>query len=243
MSFPAAQYSWRAFFVMAFILLLCYTLLGIIDRVLGKVRFLGRYQPSMQRAVDQLYRISLPVILFYLIAVFILVKPMLHGILVGLAIILGYGHLRNFLSGTLMHFQQKLNVGKYIETGGLQGMIDHLGLFGLQINSQSGVSFMAYGELMKQGYTIISGDQISRLLHLHLTTLQEESDGRINHQKRLFHLFAASPFLDRHHKPEILSHTHPDRHLKCTVLLKEEKHLPDLMQVINEWGYASEVQY
>ena len=242
MNYLNAQYSWRTFFALSLLLLAVYLLLRLVHRILKRIRFLGRFQDPVLLFVDKLYRLYLPIILVYLVTIFILVKPKLHGLLALLALILGYRHLKSYFSGVLLRFQQKLIKGRNIDTGSLHGVISDLGMFGLEINTSMGVHFQPYDELIRNGYTIARGDQIGRLLQLSLMPLQDINEPKFNHQKKLFHLFAASPFLDKQHRPEISQPNTNEAEIKVEVLLKEERHLTDLIQVISEWGYACDVK-
>ena len=239
MRYLVAQYSWRSFFTLAIGLLIGYILLGFLNRILSRVNFLGKSQQRIQKTVDALHRMAQPTILLFLLTVFILVKPTLHGLLVALGMILGFQHLRNYVSGIILRFQNKIAEGKIIALNYQEGAIDEIGALGLQVSTSTGVAFVGYDQLMKNGFTLASGDNVGKLVHLQFTSLDNEPKG--DPRRILKNLMVDSPYLDWQHPPEFMPVV-GSKNINSTILLKEESHLPDLLRSIEEWGFQCIVQ-
>lgn len=230
------QFSLGDFLVIALALLAFYFALHFANRLIKSATFLKSWQPKVQQVIYYLLLIYEPLVIIILVSAFILINPLFDGLLIGLLLIAGFSHVRNYTSGWLILADSNIAVGKKIKTGDLQGIISDLGRLGLHLQTRDGIHYISYSKLQKDGYAVIAGEEIGGFYYLKITPTDEQKAG--NHLIRIIELLASAPYVDRNHKPELLANK-IENCLEARVLLKEETHLFELLALIEEWGYNS----
>lgn len=181
-----------------------------------------------------------PLAIFILLGVFILIHPALHILLVGAFLLMSYAYARHYFAGRLMQLDSAVGEGKRLRTRGAEGVITRLEQLGLKLRTEHGIQFLNYSDLLREGYLLLSGEEIGGLYHLRLRP--KEAAERKDHERFLLDLLAAAPYLDRTYSPQInLAEDGAKPVLEARVLLHDEKYLPDLLRLIQEWGYGSEI--
>jgi len=171
-----------------------------------------------------------------LIAVFICIDPILHG-MIFLFILLGSApYLRSYISGRWIQFDHVIKEGVKIKTGDIQGIVENMGRIKMSVQSNDGLHDLSYNSLLSDGYTLVSGEKIGGFYHLELS-LVENKEIR-NHHIRLFDLMVGVPFIDKYFKPEFVANRDSPEKVEVRVLVKEERHLRELIALTREWGYS-----
>lgn len=232
------QFSLGDFLMITLALLAFYFALHFANRLIKSAGFLKSWQPKVAQIIHYLLVVYEPLAIIILVSAFILIKPVFNGLLVGLLLLAGFSHVRNYTSGWLILTDSNMAVGKKIKTGDLQGIISKLRRLGLHLQTSEGIHYISYSQLQEQGYALISGEEIGGFYFLKITPKDEQKVG--NHSIRIMDLLTSAPYVDRNHKPELL----PNKEKNCLearVLLKEETHLYELMALIEDWGYHGAV--
>lgn len=234
-----SYFSWGDFIFFAFLLVVFYFFLQFLERILDRYKVFGKYQNSVKSFIHHTFLIYEALAYLILGSVFILIKPIFHGILALIVLVGGFAHIKNYLSGRIVHFDDSISVGKRIKTTDNQGIISQMGRLGLKVRTSKGLQFINYSKLVADGYTLLSGEQVGGFYQLNIQPKEEsEKKNSITH---LLDLLNSSPYLDWNHKPQILPSKDNSKAVKARVIVKEERHLHDLISLIQEWGYNCKV--
>lgn len=233
-----SQFTVGNFFMITLALLVLYFVLSFANRLLKSARFQKPWQTRVQLAIHYLLLVYEPLAIIILVSAFILINPLFDGLLIGLLLIAGFTHVRNYTSGWLILADSNMSVGKKLKTGNLQGIISKLGRLGLHLQTNEGIHYISYSKLQNQGYAMVAGEEIGGFYYLKISPNDDQK--ALNHSLRVMELLASAPYVDRNHKPELLPNK-SNSCLEARVLLKEETHLYELLALIEEWGYKSAV--
>ena len=228
------QFNWVFLGITAGGLLLGFFLLKFLLRLIKQASFLRGMRYYLNAGIEQILLLYEPFAIFLLTGIFVFINPVFHGFLLALLLIPGFQHLRNYESGKILQAGKKLSLGKKLKSGTLQGIISRVGRLGLELQSDEGVHFIPYRQLLAEGYTVISGQEI-RSFHQLLIVPKADTEVK-DHEEYLFNLLLAAPYLDINYQPELST---TDKGIDVRVLLKEEQHISHLMSLIDEWGYQS----
>lgn len=234
-----SRFSWGDFLQIALVLIAVYFVLQFLQRVLRKTNFLGRFQEWACSLVHHLLLVYELIVILLLGAAFVLIYPAFHGLLLLILVIGGFSHIRNYISGRVMQFDGGVSIGKQLKIDTLQGIITHIGRLGLQLKTNKGSQFINYSKLMDEGYLLLSGKEIGGFYNLKISP--ENIENGNNHLQRLIDLLATAPYLDTSHKTELLTNRDQDNQWNAKVLVKEESHLFDLIDLLREWGYVCKI--
>lgn len=226
------QFSWIYLGITALILLVVYFLLKFLLRLTQQTTLFKRNRFYLKSTMEWVLLIFEPLALFILAGIFVFINPVFHGFLIGLLLIPGFQHLRNYESGKIIQASKSLTLGKKLKSKGIQGIIARVGRLGLELQSDEGLHFVPYRQLLSQGYTLVSGQEIGSFHQVAITP--KEGNTQTHHEKHLFNLLISSPYLDVNFKPEIGKNGEA---IEARVLLKEESYFPHLIALIDEWGY------
>ena len=229
------QFNWVFLGITAGVLLVVFFLLKFLLRVVMQASFLRGMRYYLKVGIEQVLLFYEPFAIFLLTGIFVFINPVFHGFLLALLLIPGFQHLRNYESGKILQVGKKLSLGKKLKSGRLQGIISRVGRLGLELQSDEGVHFIPYRQLLAEGYTVISGQEI-RSFHQLLIVPKEDMEEK-DHVEHVFNLLVATPYLDVNYQPELKK---TDEGIDVRVLLKEEQHISHLMTLMEEWGYLSQ---
>ncbi len=229
--------SWLDFWAAALGLFGLYWLLRLGQRVLNNLPWSNSILSRIKDGIRFLLAVFEPASILLLGGIFVMISPLLHGIIAGVLLLGGFGHLRNYISGKLLQVDGAISTGKRLLAEGHKGMITEQGRLGLKLRTASGLQFINYNTLMTKGYQLLPSEEIGGYYHLVL-------EGREDHpvsNSDLFDLLASSPFLDWSHRPEISTTAdHPNR-LHARVLVKDEGYLHDLLALLEEQGFKTKI--
>ena len=241
-NFFANQFSWSYLLLISTILIIVYIVLQSSLRFFKRVNIFGNLQQPLKNITHFLLLTFEPLALLIWLTTFVLINYTFHGLLALLFLILGFSFIRDYINGQIVKFDPLFIKGKQLRASKVEGIIFSLGKLGIKVKTNRGIQFLNYSELTKQGYLLLSGEEISGFNKLEIG-IPEKSDSKKtqdNFQYQLTDLLAFSPYLDWNHKPEIMPSNNPNL-LNAKVLVREEQHLHELISSIKEWGYTCKI--
>ena len=239
--FNTYDFNAERFITVALLLLFVYLLLNVMDSLLENRNFLGRWHKRVSNWVHDLYIIYEPFALVIITVSLVLINPQFIGLVVGICILTGIGHLRNYFSGRLVQLDKGIEIGKQIKTGEYQGIISQIGRFGIRVKTAKGLQYLSYPQLINPGYTLSAGEDTGGFYRLTLRKADNDDPLEPTTIIKLKDLFTKVPYLDWNHDSELaVSYDHPNL-INTKVLVREDHHLQDLIGLIQEWGYACKV--
>lgn len=238
------NYTWSDLFLLVIVLGLVYLLLFFVRRIIHSFSFLGRLRSPFRKLLDKIIILYEPLAILLAVAVFVMIKPGFHGLMVGALTVFSLDHMRNYFQGRLYLTNATLKVGRRIKVNGSEGVITTLGRFGVDVRTDDGLSFLPYQALIKNGYVMSSGDKIGGYYHLTISADHKEEALSAGQESRAIlsevtHLLISSPYVDGDHKPEISRSLSNPMEIHTKLLVKEESHLHDLISLLSEHGFNS----
>jgi hypothetical protein len=157
-----------------------------------------------------------------------------HGTVILVLFIVGFPGLKNYINGRILLLGTSLSQATRIQTDTATGAIARWERLGLYLQTDDGLSHIPYSQLVEHGFTLISGEEMGHQEELRLYA----KDPDTRSLEKLAGLVATCPYLDLTFKPKLQEMSD---HVEVTVVLKDEKYLPDLIQVLEEWGWESRI--
>ena len=233
------QFNFVNLFTTSIILIAIYFLLLLAGKLLPLMTNRGNFGLRLQDWVQRLIFIFEPVTLVLIVGYFVLINPWLHGIIIGLILLLGFSHWQNYFNGRIIQFTNKLMVGQKIKVNDQTGIITKMDRLGLSLKTSKGVQALGYSTLFKEGYMIMSGEDIGG--YYYLTISPAEGKEIKNFKEGVIDFLATVPYLDHSHALSFQNVTDDAAGVKTTVIVKEESHLNELIAVVKENGYACKI--
>lgn len=231
--------SWLGLSSLGIALLGFYFVLRLAYRLVAGVSVSSRLLTAGRRLLRSAMLLYEPLAILAWSAFFVFINPPLHSLLLGVLVLAGYPHIRNYVSGRMIRLGHAIVPGKKLRSGNVQGVVSRLGNLGLYLQADDGRHYLSYSLLWEYGYTLLSGEDVSGVFHLSV-----QREGEENHASfavPLLDLLATTPYLDWNHKPEWITDGIPDSTLELRVVLKQEAHLRELIQLLEEGGYSCRV--
>ncbi|MFK7806796.1 MAG: hypothetical protein AB8F74_03250 [Saprospiraceae bacterium] len=231
--------SWSFWLFVAISLIVLYWAIKLLEGMLERVNILGTRQKAVLEVLHIILRLFEPAAILFLIAGFIFINPFLHGLLAALVFVLAFYPVKNYINGRLFLLAHQLQNGQRIKINETSGIIRNLGRLGLSLQTQEGIRFINYTTLLSDGYLFLKGEKIGRL-HQLLITPGEDIDA-LSATKLNNHFFSC-PYIDWSVKPEIKKEEDAGENgFQAQILIRENKHLKSLTELIQEWGYGCTV--
>ena len=151
--------SWWGFILM---LLVCSGLLVLYFIVIKQV--LQRIPQAQKRMNILLYdRFVLFGYTFLFLILLFLVNPILHGLVLGVLLLLSFPSIRQVIRGLAILSEAKLRRGQLVEVEGTRGVIHKIGWTSLSISSGGKAHIIPYMKISKTGLSISDKTSFSRL--------------------------------------------------------------------------------
>jgi hypothetical protein len=232
-------FSWPGFFTLVAFQVVLFFVLRMVRRLLNRTSNWGKAMSLIRQFVHYTLLIYEPLAVILIASAFVWINPPFHGFMLGLVLILAFGHLRNYISGRLLLLNPLLAPGRHMSNGSSKGIVTDIGRQGISLQTQDGVHFVRYAQLIGEGFTIDPGEEIGGYFNLKISWQEslEAADPILHFQD----LLASAPYIDRKFKPEINTHISGDKNFQIKVLFQEENHLYELLSLIREWGYDSQI--
>ncbi len=230
------SFNWVDFLTATVILVIIWFLLKFLIRILGKAPFLGKYQPVVFRSIKYLILLFEPLALAVLVSIFVLINPLFHGLVFCWIFLTGFYQIQNYFNGLVVRFDNSISVGKNLSTNNLKGIISKMDRSGMQLKTEQGLHFISYSNMLREGYMLVSGEEIGGLYNLIITSSTNENIAYT--MTKLKNLIITTPYIDWNHKPEFMFSGEEEEQVTARIVLKDESHLNQLIALINEWGYV-----
>ncbi len=198
-------YSWNGLITLIILLGSGYAamwLLSVILKNFGKRDLFKRKLLNVLRRAMLIYA-TLGVVIILL--GFISINYITHGLLLAIIGFLCFGYIRDIISGLFLKITNSIKEGDSIEVDDLQGEVERLLIFGLNIGHGNGESFMNYSSLYNQGFTVKS-DKHS----LFRRTVRIKSS---KSPDQMMGLLFENPMFSFTDPPNIQHGEHPDQYL------------------------------
>ena len=233
------NYGWPYLMWLSILFLGGYLLLIFIKKIIIHITFPGTFRVLLKRSLEIVLVLYEPVTFLVLACVFVMIHPGFHGLMVGLALLLSFTHIRNYVHGRFMKTYNSLQPGRLITFEHQEGIIVRAGRFGIDIRRDQGLHYLPYHELITKGYILSSGDQIGIYYNLSIRPKKDDEENRLFNE--LSDILMSSPYVDGDHKPEIGRSISSDGKRIVRLLVREEGHVYDLISLLEENGYLSEI--
>jgi hypothetical protein len=229
------SFTWFDFLIVAAVLMVSYSVLRILHTVLsrwGGNRSWVRMLKQIIYSIKKIYEIIAVLILG---AVFVFINPPLHGLMLLIACVFGFSHVRNYVSGRLALLENELTIGKRLKIGDSRGVIVKRGIMGLQLRTASGLRFVGYTQLFQQGYDLVSAEEVGGFYVFEMKPKVKTKNS--NHLEWLTDALFAAPYIDPKRLPELAYTDETEQQIEAKILLRENNNLNELVQLVKEWGY------
>jgi len=231
------QLTWLNFLLAAIVLLGIYFLLRFADKRLSNAVLSNPFFDALKNVVHYGLLIYEPLVIVVLGSVFVLINPILHGVIIGGIAIISFQHLRNYVTGRLIQLDNHVAIGKQIKLQLQEGIISEIGRTGLYLQTTSGRHFIPYQEVYTTGYTLTNREEVGGFYQLRIETPEDKRGAN-----QLLDLMATIPYLDWNHQPKISADSETENILRVQVSVKEEKHVHELITALHEWGYQCSME-
>jgi len=230
--------SWGDWLLALAFLIGLYFGLMILLEILRRVQFLGRFQKRAIYFLDILLKLYEPIVVTILLVMFVFINPYLHGLFAAFLLLVAYFPIKNYMNGRVFLWSNELEKGNRIKVDQSTGVIQDMGRLGLSLQTQDGLRFVNYTSLLQNGYMLLKGDRVGGLhqIHIEIPDDQKTTEKDIL-QKRLF----ACPYIDWTLKPKIIKDHGKENSFIVQLMIREDRHLQYLLQLIKEWGYECNV--
>ncbi|WP_116127050.1 hypothetical protein [Lewinella sp. IMCC34183] len=231
------HFTWIDLFLAAAILYGIYALLSLLRDRLQLTRRTQGIRAGAYNVIAPFLLYYEPITVLLLAAVFVFINPLLHGVILLLLVAAGFSRLRDYLSGRIVLAVPLVSVGKRMKTERYTGVISRVTRFGLYLQTGEGLHFVNYSSLLTQGYSLITGKDIGGYYQLHL----RPADGKADALRDLADRLTTTPYLDRSFRPELSYAEYGSSGISARLSVREEKHLTELLALLDEWGYPATI--
>ncbi len=228
------SFSWFNFLVVAAVLVISYSLMRLIHTFLIKKTTNNIWIEKLSQAIYIILKIYEIITGLILSAVFVFINPPLHGLMLLVTIIFGFSHIHNYVSGRLAMLESELTIGKRLKIGDAKGVIVKMSNTGLQLRTATGLRFVNYSRLFKEGYDLVAVEEVGGFYLFQIKPTSKVSKN--NHLLWLQDAFLTTPYIDPQRLPE-LSIDENTHLIEARILLREDNDLNELVELVKEWGY------
>ena len=231
------DYNWYHFILMVLISTALYVALLFIKRIVENISLSRTPKKRIRNILNWIILYFEPVAVIIALSLFILIRPVFHGLIAGFGLVIGLEHLKNYINGKILNSKGTLERGQVIKVRDVNGVISEKGKLGLRVKSEDGLHYIPYRLLVRSGYILSSGDRIGGLYQL---DIQCPAEARYD-KNRLLDILISSPYLDLDYRPVVQESGHDDKFLKAKLSVKEESHIFDLINMLRENDFIAEL--
>ncbi len=181
------------------------------------------------KVLKAVYTVYEPLAICILLVSFVLINPIVHGLLLLALFIIFYTVLRKYLFGRLLMFTSNLREGQHIRVRSNEGSIQQLNKLGLLLKTNQGNQRIYYDTIMTKGYTLLRGKEVRQIYELQIAPLKEDQNIT---QYQIEDKLLTCTFLDWNNQPNIESIG--DNKFKIWVQTLEERHFNYLVTLLSE---------
>lgn len=233
------DYNWAGLLTISITLALLYLGLRVAHRLLLREIAPRRWQLRLDQIVQHALLLFEPVVMLIILSYVVLIKPFFHGLIVLLLLVACFRQLRNYFSGIVLRYDRSLRVGTRLNHDNRKGLITYIGRLGLRLQTSKGLHFLNYDDLLKNGYTLLTGEKNSNFFRLKVSaTDPEELPARMEELRELLHV---APYINWQHQPQVTSANKQEQPWLVEIALHDEKHLNDLILRMEEQNFSAKI--
>ena len=233
--FSIYHFSWTNWWLTAIGLLVLYFILRFLRRLLKSFSLKGSVFKSLTNGLSTLLMVYEPLAILILGIVFLFIQPISHGVILVFVVLATFRSIRDYINGWLIRIDDVINEGVQLKFKGYQGVVSKLGNLGLFLQTTDGLHRISYTRLLSDGFTLVSGEEIRGLRQLMIEPV--ETNKSKHSLQQLNDLLATTPYLDWSQPPTLRLVDEKRTTIEAHFLLREDKHLQDLKQLLQQWGY------
>ena len=233
------DYSWSGLLGIGLRLALVYLVISLAVRWLERQGTHQPWQDYTERFLKYALLLFEPVALLLLSCYFILIQPFYHGLMCALALFAGLKQLRNYWSGRILQFDPSLRVGTRLSHHEQSGLITYIGRLGIRLQTDKGLLFLNYEDLLQDGYILLTGEESGSFFRLKVKADPGAEQEITQHQ--LEELLLVIPYLNWQHQPQIETNTGEVEEWTVSLALHEERHLNDLIERLAEQDFLARI--
>ncbi len=217
--------TWSKFFNIAAILILIYTFLSIILRILPYVfkrkSLLNKFTVIIKRVIE-LYK---PIAFLSILLSFVSINYKVHGVLFLLFLVVTFLHIKRYLYGVLFKINPLVHIGSTISTGEFKGDISKFMFFGVVINEEIGNRFINYSYIDEHGFSIYQNDNASVRRTIYIYDQEKTTP--------ILDLLFENPTIDFNNKP-IIKKVPNEKILQLQIALESGAKMESLIAYLNQ---------
>lgn len=197
--------SWNTFFKLLIVVLALWALLEAISKILPPlIRGLNR-RTWVVRYFSLAKKGILAMAVLGLLITLVSINYLLHGSILVLCVLFGFGYIRNFISGMILRTNPLIQLGRRMKIDGFEGDLVKFFPFGLVLVDDKMERFINYLDIDRSGFETVNRDEGSlrnSLLLQSKFTLEEILDTVYN-----------TPLVSLDSKPQLSATDSPDTFL------------------------------
>lgn len=205
----------------------------------GRMRLGNWWGLDTARAYKHFFTMFEPVAFVGLCTFFVLVNPKVHLVIMVMLFLVFFKHLVNYAYGLVIKLDDNLNMGRKMKIGEVAGIVSQIGPWGLRLNTNKGLHYVAYRQLYEQGYLILTGKEVGGYYLINLSPKQP--DAVPQGEKHLMNKLLKVPFIDFAQLPDFVPTEGGSASFDLGVIVNEENHLREFMELLDEWGYTCKI--
>jgi hypothetical protein len=204
--FDSYNFGWSKFFVLGLLLVLVFLLLKYLYWLLSNLSLSvnisnkKRYYYILDVIHDFIMWYE-PIAILIICIGFILVNPILNGLILFFSIVFTYHQIRNYLAGRFIKVNNNFVIGTKLNIDGTAGELSYLGRLGIYLREKKGLKYIPYHSLMNNGFVIVTGENIGKALKIAI----QKNEGKLLRKDldRIKDLLILSPYLDKKITPKL----------------------------------------
>jgi len=233
------QFTWLSLLRISLFLIAVYFLLHLASRLLPLVRRRTSLVDFSERIIKIFILVFEPLTIGIIASYFVLINPLYHGILVGLILLLGFNHLRNYFNGRIVLLTKDIKLGQKLKVNDQTGIVFAMDRISFQLKTGSGIQTIGYSNLFQDGFMLLSGDEVGGYYNLVIDPMDEKNTKNVSEQ--VMDLLATAPYID-HNLPIVLDPISDDlSSVRTRIIVKEDNHLSHLITLLRENGFDCKI--
>lgn len=233
--------GWADLELLGLVLVAVYFLFQLLERFSGFAPLGIRGKALLKQGVHAVLLLYEPLVVILLAITFLLINPILHGLVLGVIGLVGFTQLRNYLHGRLIQFDPAVQVGNQLRIRNISGMIARVSRLGIYLKTTQGLHFFNYSSVFARGYVLLAGDTIGGYHQIPITVREEAKDDYVDVGQALHDLLIVSPFVDWRFPPEVVMTRGDAKQFEIKINVREKHHLRHLVSMLEERGFSCQL--
>ena len=233
------DYTWAGLLGNALRLAVVYVLLILGQQFLSRRSTAQTWQEVVERFLNYALLLFEPMAILLLVSYFILIQPFYHGLIFVLALLAGLQHFRNYWCGRILLFDPSLRIGTRLSYGQQRGLISYIGRIGIRLQTNKGLLFLNYSDLLDNGYTLLTGEESGSFFRLKIKA--DPKEDKLPNRAQLEELLQVIPYLNWQHQTQLELSQGQTGEWVVNLALHEEQHLRDLIERLAEQHFLASI--